>query len=1080
MTQLIPILLYHSVSKRVDDPFAVAPERFVCHVEAIAASGRAPLTISEIADGIRGLRRLPERCVGITFDDGFADSVDALDLLERQGLRSTVYVTTGSVGTSEMISERQLEVLAHRPDSVELGAHTVTHPRLDELTLSAADNEIRSSKAALEQMISRPVDSLAYPHGAHDERVRGLVVDAGYRSAAAVKNAISHAGDDPWSIARWTVQSTTCVTDVEEFLMGRSVPVAWRGDRLRTKVYRGVRRMRRKLGSEHNGSLSGSLNRSLSGSVNRSLNGPVNGSLSGGSDGVLADSANGHHVSTIAPLFSVVIPTCADGDTAVRCVNTIRDHAHDPLEVIVVENRPANSAVLAALREAFGQDPAIRYVEEPTPGLSRARNAGLAAAGGSIVAFVDDDVIVDDRWLDALRDAFAAYPDATCVTGLIEPLELGTRAQSLLDQYATYAKGTTRRVYRRDAPPDDVPLFPYTAGHFGSGANMAFRRAALLGLGGFDPCLGAGTHTRGGEDLDICIRLILSGQTLVYEPRAIVRHRHLDTLRLLNRKVFSYGIGLGALTAKHLTSGSNRLRLIRLIPAGLRYLVSRGSRKNAMKGNDFPRRLELIEWIGVALGPIAYARTRWQANAQAAPRARTAAGAAPGRNAASAAPGRNAAGAAPAPLGPVWSGELELSSPAIPTELPLARSGVPFERARLLVRALGEPLGFVEISLSSGRLTLHQAVDAIEGDLRERIERQLAVNGLPPLAELIAECHPVGNGKASLIADSDRTSATVIVCTRNRAQGLLRCLQSLQRLRHRDVELLIIDNAPADNSTMELVHQVAREDARVRYVREPRPGLSAARNRGLREARGEFVAFTDDDVRVDPLWVDAILRGFRRRADIACVTGLVASSSLERPAEQYFDARVGWSSSCEQRLFEPTASARDSQLHPYAAGTFGTGANIAFRREMVEAIGGFDESLGAGSPTCGGEDLDIFVRLLRAGRALTYEPAALVWHDHRVDEEGLQKQMYCYGKGLSAYVCKFLFARDSGREVAARLLVGALHACRQARRSQTAANRSGVAPGLLRAELQGALAGPWAYFRARSRQSRAHVRAVAP
>jgi len=1068
MTQLIPILVYHSVSERAGDPFAVAPERFVRHVDAIAASGRTALTISEIADGIRGLQRLPERCVGITFDDGFADTMDAVQLLERHGLASTVYVTTGSVGAAEMLSERQLEVLAHRRDSVELGVHTVTHPRLDELTPSAADDEIRSSKAVLERLIERPVNSFAYPHGAHDQRVRELVIDAGYRSAAAVKNAISHAGDDPWAIARWTVRSTTSVTDVEKFLIGRSVPVAWRGDRLRTKAYRSVRRMRRRLGSEHNGSHNGSLN------------GSVNGSLNRGSDGVLADSANGHSASTIAPRFSVVIPTCADRDAVVRCVKTVRGHARDPLEVIVVENRPAKSPVHAALREAFGDDPTIRYVEEPTPGLSRARNAGLAAASGSIVAFIDDDVIVDDRWLDALRDAFAAHPDATCVTGLIEPLELGTRPQSLLDQYATYAKGTARRVYRLDAPPDDVPLFPYTAGHFGSGANMTFRRDALLALGGFDPCLGAGTHTRGGEDLDICIRLILGGQTLVYEPRAIVRHRHLDTLRLLNRKVFSYGIGLGALTAKHLTSGSNRLRLIRLIPAGLRYLVSRGSRKNAMKGNDFPRRLELIEWIGVALGPIAYARTRWQANAQAAPRARTAAGAAPGRNAASAAPGRNAAGAAPAPLGPVWSGELELSSPAIPTELPLARSGVPFERARLLVRALGEPLGFVEISLSSGRLTLHQAVDAIEGDLRERIERQLAVNGLPPLAELIAECHPVGNGKASLIADSDRTSATVIVCTRNRAQGLLRCLQSLQRLRHRDVELLIIDNAPADNSTMELVHQVAREDARVRYVREPRPGLSAARNRGLREARGEFVAFTDDDVRVDPLWVDAILRGFRRRADIACVTGLVASSSLERPAEQYFDARVGWSSSCEQRLFEPTASARDSQLHPYAAGTFGTGANIAFRREMVEAIGGFDESLGAGSPTCGGEDLDIFVRLLRAGRALTYEPAALVWHDHRVDEEGLQKQMYCYGKGLSAYVCKFLFARDSGREVAARLLVGALHACRQARRSQTAANRSGVAPGLLRAELQGALAGPWAYFRARSRQSRAHVRAVAP
>ncbi len=1057
MTQLIPILLYHGVSDRAGDSFAVAPGRFVDHVEAIAASGRTALTMSEIADGIRGLRRLPDRCVGITFDDGFEDTVDAVGLLSRQGLRSTVYVTTGFVGTADMISERQLEVLAGWHDSVELGAHTVTHPFLDELTLSAAEDEIRSSKAALEQLIDRPVDSFAYPHGAHDARVRGLVVESGYRSAAAVKNVISHAGDDPWAVGRWTAQSTTSVDDVERFLEGWSVPLAWQGERFRTRAYRGVRRARRKLPYTQVGSIDASPARITPDAPN--------------AHHVSTTAPNAHHVSTTAQLVSVVVPTCADATAAVRGVKTIREHARGPLEVIVVENRPAKSDVRAALREAFGPDSAVRYVEEPTPGLSRARNAGLAEATGGIVAFVDDDVVVDHRWLEALREAFAAYPDATCVTGLIEPLELGTRAESLLDQYAAFGKGLTRRVYRLDAPPDDVPLFPYTAGHFGSGANMAFRREALLQLGGFDPYLGAGTHARGGEDLDICIRLIFSGQTLVYEPRAIVRHRHLDTMRLLYRKVFSYGIGLGALIAKHLTSGPNRSRPIRLIPAGIRYLVSRESRKNATKGPDFPRRLDVIEWIGLALGPIAYARSRWLVNERL------------DRNA-DAAPARQAApldrNADAAPARPVWSGELELSSPVIETKLPLTRSGVAFEEARLLLRVLGEPLGFVRTPLSSGKLNLQQALDAMDGNLAELVEHQLAVNSLPTLAELIAERDSGVTRTAAWITDSESTLVTVIVCTRNRAQSLVRCLQSLRRLRYRNLEFLIIDNAPADNSTMELVCEVAREDARVRYVREDRPGLSAARNRGLREARGELIAYTDDDVRVDPLWVDGIVRGFRRRADIGCVTGLVASASLERPAEQYFDARVGWSSSCEQRLFDPSARPGDSRLYPYAAGAFGTGANVAFRREAIETIGGFDESLGAGSPTSGGEDLDAFVRLLRSGRTLSYEPAALVWHDHRVDEAELQEQMYCYGKGLSAYLCKFLFSRNAGREVAGRMLAGALHAGRLAQKSQAAANHAGVAPGLLGAEFRGLFAGPRAYLKARSRQSREHVRAVAP
>ena len=381
----------------------------------------------------------------------------------------------------------------------------------------------------------------------------------------------------------------------------------------------------------------------------------------------------------------------------------------------MVENRPAESDVREALDAAFDGDAAVRYVEERTPGLSRARNAGLAAATGSIVAFLDDDVIVDDGWLEALQDAFATYPEATCVTGQIEPVELGTRAQSLLDQYAAFDKGLTRRVYRLDAAPDDIPLFPYTAGHFGSGANMAFRREALLQLGGFDPRLGAGTQARGAEDLDICIRLILDDQTLVYEPRAIVRHHHLQTMSLLYRKVFSYGVGLGALITKHLTTGPHRSQLLRLIPAGLRYLLSPKSRKNAAKATDFPRRLELIEWLGLLVGPVAFARSRWLGP----PAQRTESDM------------RHADAAAPAAARPVWSGELELSNLPVETRLPLTQSGAVFAEARLLIRVLGEPLGFIQTPLSSGKLDFRRALSVMDEGLRERVERQLAAERTP-------------------------------------------------------------------------------------------------------------------------------------------------------------------------------------------------------------------------------------------------------------------------------------------------------------------------------------------------------------
>jgi hypothetical protein len=92
-----------------------------------------------------------------------------------------------------------------------------------------------------------PIDSFAYPYGAYDARVRGAVIAAGYRSAAAVKNAVSHRDDDPFAIARWTVTSATPAKRLADVLDGRGVPLGWTRERLRTRAYRTARRQRRRL-----------------------------------------------------------------------------------------------------------------------------------------------------------------------------------------------------------------------------------------------------------------------------------------------------------------------------------------------------------------------------------------------------------------------------------------------------------------------------------------------------------------------------------------------------------------------------------------------------------------------------------------------------------------------------------------------------------------------------------------------------------------------------------------------------------------------------------------------------------------
>jgi glycosyltransferase involved in cell wall biosynthesis len=420
----------------------------------------------------------------------------------------------------------------------------------------------------------------------------------------------------------------------------------------------------------------------------------------------------------------------------------------------------------------------------------------------------------------------------------------------------------------------------------------------------------------------------------------------------------------------------------------------------------------------------------------------------------------------------VWCGQLDLAErAALGDERLLASDGRPFDEARLLIRIDREPAGFVQVPLRDGRLHAALIWDAVRARLGEDAAAHAAraTGGEPHSADRAARPGAAGIGPI-----------TIIVCTRDRAAILRACLRALQRLQHDGLELLVVDNAPSDAQTAELVAELAREDERLRYVREPRPGLSCARNRGLLEARGTIVAFTDDDVRVDPLWLAGLVRGFARADDVGCVTGLVASASLEHPAEQYFDGRVWWSSSCEHRLYRARRGPGDSRLHPYAAGSFGTGANIAFRTDVIRGLGGFDESLGVGSPTGGGEDLDAFVRLLQAGYAVSYEPAALAWHAHRVDEAELRRQMYGYGKGLSAYLFKHLLSPRSGPWLGARLLLALRHAALLRRRSQSSAQSAGIPKGLLASELRGLIAGPGAYLGARRRQTPTHVREVAP
>ncbi len=208
-------------------------------------------------------------------------------------------------------------------------------------------------------------------------------------------------------------------------------------------------------------------------------------------------------------------------------------------------------------------------------------------------------------WLGFLVAAFD-QPKVACVTGLILPSQLQTRAQILIEEFGGFSKGFRRRRWDLQENRLSHPLYPYIFGMYGSGANAAWRRSLLEEIGGYDVRLGTGTRTRGGEDLDVYLNCIRGGYQLVYEPAALVRHEHRRNIEHLRRQVFDYGVGLGAVLTKRMLRPDERFEMVSRLPAGLDYLLNPRSPKNAGKSANFPKALTAAELAGIAYGPLAY------------------------------------------------------------------------------------------------------------------------------------------------------------------------------------------------------------------------------------------------------------------------------------------------------------------------------------------------------------------------------------------------------------------------------------------------------------------------------------------
>ncbi len=313
-------------------------------------------------------------------------------------------------------------------------------------------------------------------------------------------------------------------------------------------------------------------------------------------------------------------------------------------------------------------------------------------------------------------------------------------------------------------------------------------------------------------------------------------------------------------------------------------------------------------------------------------------------------------------------------------------------------------------------------------------------------------------------------SLTVVICTRDRPEGLSQTLASLACQSDADFEVVVVDNSHDGAVARTLV---GFEGLRLRCCHEPAPGLSRARNRGLSEVRSEFIAWIDDDEVADPDWIAWIKRGFALPDRPDAVAGVMLPAELETDAQVNFERYGGFN---KGRGIEPVRlrAGAPSVIDPlYPLPNFGAGGNMAFRTERLRAIGGFDNRLGPGTLTLNGEETRALSLLLEKGSMILYWPPAITWHYHRRTDEALKKQFFGYSAGLTAFYMSLILTSPTYLWRILRFVPRGVKRMLTNRGSgQPDSPTGGVPQYLLRAGRKGLLQGAWLYLQEVQRQRR--------
>ncbi|NQV07833.1 glycosyltransferase, partial [bacterium] len=543
--------------------------------------------------------------------------------------------------------------------------------------------------------------------------------------------------------------------------------------------------------------------------------------------------------------LSVSVVVCAytadRWDQMVASVESVLDQSMPPKDTILVIDH--NPELLAAARSRF---PAMHVIaNDGQQGLSDARNTGVSASNGEVVAFLDDDATADPAWLERLTGAFDD-PKVIAAGGKADPeWEMGK--PSWFPEEFNWVVGCTYRGHRDAAGPVRNVI----------GCNMAFRREVIDTAGGFKASLGrVGTRPVGGEETELSIRAASAfpGSVVWFDPEALISHfvpASRRTWKYFRSRCIAEGESKALITSmvgSDRALASERSYTLRTLPAGvlagLRDAVTRG------ESGGLGRALAIVAGLGFTT--FGYLRARVLARGD---------------------------GFADTDFEPAAVVHIDIADPL--PDVVYAADGE-HGRAVVWIRRHGAPIGAATVDIPATGLRADDLAAFIGG-----------------LPESAGTALPV----ARTVAEATEARISVIIATRNRPEMLDRCLESLLDSEYRRFDVVVVDNAPADDATRDLVEDRYGSDPRVQYVREGLAGLARAHNRGVVHARGEILAFTDDDVLVDRQWLRRIAGAFNDPR-VGCVTGMIVPMALDTRAQWWLEGYAGFSKGFERRVFD--------------------------------------------------------------------------------------------------------------------------------------------------------------------------------